>query len=739
MSKKITNTEKSMITTTEVKENLKQTKKNSTMSVNQETVVNKTEKLKENKNENNERKYSTKNNHIIEKNKISSYNQSNYDNYSLNLFPKTSFAKEIENTIKDIKSNKLQKIRLSENEIIERKDIISTNNNLPYQNINTNSNFDIYYKEVPKVYYEIIYSKIIQNQNLQEEIINTVGVELELINEDIKQDICNNILAVSDFPKNTNNVLNKSIEKSIDHDQRNKQDLLKELDINEKNLIGKISALDEEQKMLEKKENLIKLNASFSLLNNSNNYNNKHQHINNVSINDYSNINYNNSNALNGKDLIDHNIRQSRLKEIKRIKETLDNKLSSVKQQAQRIIDEEENFNYENFNASNIAQANRIKKAQEGKDRIKNYLLNFETTKEAVAKMVNNWEKDYKNKMLSIEKAKEKVKELVKADKLDHKKKQIELIEKVKERRNEENKAKKERNNREESIVKNIDYPKGYIGVKVDQNKNLLYLKMKENYDNKVKEEQEKVYNEKLKNDLKRKALLKPLDKSEFYSFAKKYEEDKEKRKYEKEKARLIRMEEIITVNATLPKFETEFYKRILCEEQERKEKMENEKAERSKPAMRIHIYSETIKNDFNPKIDLNKREEIEERKLELCNIKDKRNYIKCRSNIKKHIHNKFGKYSNKITYKANPNKINLKSHENNLEKQTEDANKNNEADFINSYICNKEEELKKSQSADGKRNNKSKHNYAKKPLEKRPDYLSELRRKHESEGIELN
>lgn len=277
-----------------------------------------------------------------------------------------------------------------------------------------------------------------------------------------------------------------------------------------------------------------------------------------------------------GVDLVEHNQRQSRLKEIKSMKENLERKVNIIKDNIKRIYDEEK------------YQENR-------KKYIKGYIDSYVNEKT---------EKTERKGIFSHSKKKEEEME----------KKRIEYEKKYNQLLNEEILEKKKKteinkdliiqiHNEEKDILKRLkEKNEKYINLQRDAMKNTVEKeKIKKNKEKLIekekreREEEEKKEKLRKEENLKRKQYYKPISSIEIREFAKKFDEELERRLYEKKKKRLIHIEKIVESNMVLMKKETVFKKRVKEEEKENRNKQEKDKLERVFKMMKAQNFSKIV------------------------------------------------------------------------------------------------------------------------------------------------
>ena len=374
---------------------------------------------------------------------------------------------------------------------------------------------------------------------------------------------------------------------------------------------------------------------------------------------------------------IDENIKKAEMKENKQTKELLLAKLNGINEQVQRLVESEEELN------------------RNKKQNIKEFLENFDKDKEKTEeyiKKLNEGKKLRDQKMMnSIKKSydiKQKEYEKMKLDEEEKKKKELEKI-RLKElelmrERQKENKDK-------------LNYIKQHANDK-PANVNQYLFKALENK-----------YNEQQKTEIQNKIMKKrekikenSVSLEEIFDFEKKQKELELKRMIEMEEEKKKLKEQWKQTKEILPKFESNMMQIIKEEEKKNKEKKEIEQAKKKLKQQEIKNYGENVNKLFLPKINQSMKKEREQR-IKNLDIKSNIQHITKKKNngrilLKKPDPNKPSKY---------PWKLKLELDEPELEKSIKSKSPN-------------QVQLKRSKSA-------QKHE----PLEKLPDYLTEMRLKN--------
>ncbi len=371
----------------------------------------------------------------------------------------------------------------------------------------------------------------------------------------------------------------------------------------------------------------------------------------------------------NPQNQVDENIKKAQMKEIKETKEILLQKLNGINEQVQKLMIDEE-------------QISQMKKVN-----IKQFLDNFEKDKEIIEQRAKKYEEEKKlrdqkiiSSLLKANEKKEKEMDIQKKEEEEKKKKSLEQIRlkelEIIQKRSKEN-------------LEKIQFIREHVNDK-PANENEYLFKVLENQ---YKEREE---NEIKKEIMKHKERIKEnlMTKEEINQFQKKQKENEIKRLAEVEEERKKLHEQWKKTKENLPKFESSIMQKVKKEEEQIKEQKELEEFKKKTKLKEVKNYSEAVTKLFLPKIDENVKKEREER------IKN----LTSKNNIQKH-HTK--KNQRILLVKPDPNKPKKYNWELKLtptieEKQINDNNKKNRT------------------------RSKSAHKH--KPLDKAPDYLTEMR-----------
>ena len=370
---------------------------------------------------------------------------------------------------------------------------------------------------------------------------------------------------------------------------------------------------------------------------------------------------------------IEENIKKAKIKDNKQTKELLLAKLNGINEQVQRLVENEEEL------------------TKNKKLNIKEFLENFDRDKEKSEELVKKLTEDKRireQKMMSSIKQsydiKQKEYEQMKLEEDERKKKELEKI-RLKEL---EIIRERQRENRDKLM-----YIKQHANDKPANMSQYLFKAL------------ENKYNEKQKNEIQTEIIKKrekmkenSLSLEEIFDFEKKQKELEMKRMLEIEEEKKKLKEQWKQTKDILPKFESNMMQMIKEEEKKNKEKKELEEAKRKLKQQEIKNYSENVNKLFLPKINQSMKKEREER------IKN----LDVKSNIQ-HITKK--KNNGRIILKKpDPNKPSKYSWK--LKLELEDQEK--------SSINKTKLPYKRAKSA-------TKHE----PLDKLPDYLTEMRLKN--------
>ena len=386
--------------------------------------------------------------------------------------------------------------------------------------------------------------------------------------------------------------------------------------------------------------------------------------------------------------IIEENIKKDKIKDNKQTKELLLAKLNGINEQVQRLVQNEEN-------------SNKNKKLN-----VKEFLENFDKDKEKSEELVKKLTEDKKireQKMMnSIKKSydlKQKEYEQMKLDEEEKKKKELEKI-RLKEleiirERNRENKDK-------------LTFIKLHANDKPMNMSQYLFKAL----ENKYNEKQEKEIKTEI---LKKREKIKENSVSleEIFDFEKKQKELEVKRMLEMEEEKKKLKEQWKQTKDILPKFESNMMQMIKEEEKKNKEKKELEEAKKKLKQQEIKNYSESVNKLYLPKINPSMKKEREER-IKNLDVKSNIQHITKKKNngriiLKKPDPNKPSKYSWKLKLELDePEKTNKNKNQHQL-KRAKSAQKHEPLDKLPDYLT--EMRLKNTQNFENKSQNKNRKN----------------------------
>jgi hypothetical protein len=340
------------------------------------------------------------------------------------------------------------------------------------------------------------------------------------------------------------------------------------LENKQKHLI-KIKEIEETIKLLELNENSLSINISRIELNNG----------------------LNNNGLGSRKDLIEENLKKNKIKKSKKEINILEEKI--------KFIDLE------------IISTQKIEEEKKRKFDMKNFLENFEKDKKEVEEKEQIWKRDHliriKKFELEQERMKEKLREKIENEELENNQrkqdKYLEQLEKLKaktEAMRESIELLKERNQEAKAHPinsKNLTYKMNEEKLKKKENEE------KEQYKQKMVEELSKIH------QFKKRLTIEEIEKNK-----KLHDEKFKARKYEKEKEFLLKKEELIKQNSQMPKGETSMYKKVSCEDKKIRIKKTQEKMDKVYNTMKIKQFSKIVLTSIIPKIDEEKRNELQEK-----------------------------------------------------------------------------------------------------------------------------
>ena len=371
--------------------------------------------------------------------------------------------------------------------------------------------------------------------------------------------------------------------------------------------------------------------------------------------------------------VIDENIKKDQIKENKQTKELLLAKLNGINEQVQKLMENEEEL-------ANMKKLN-----------IKDFLDNFEKNKEKSEELAKKYDEEKRireqkmmNSVIKNSDRKQREYEQMMQDEEERKKKELEKT-RLKE-------LERIRGRTKENLDK-LNYIRQHVNDKPANVNEYLFKALENKY-------KEKTNNEIKVEILKHKEKMKENSVSleEIFDFEKKQKELELKRLAEIEEEKKKLKEQWKQTKDILPKFESSVMQIIKEEEKKNKEKRELEEFKKKLKQQEIKNYGEVVNKLFLPKINQSMKKEREDR-IKNLDIKNNIQHITKKKNngrilLKKPDPNKPSKY---------PWKLKL------------------ELDEQEKIIRNKNENQDKRARSAQKRE----------PLEKLPDYLTEMRTKN--------
>ena len=388
-------------------------------------------------------------------------------------------------------------------------------------------------------------------------------------------------------------------------------------------------------------------------------------------------------------DDIEENIKKDKIKGNKQKKELLLSKLNGINEQVKRLVQNEEEL------------------TKNKKLNIKEFLENFEKDKEKseeLVKKLNEEKKIREQKMISsIKKSydiKQKEYEQMKLDEEEKKKKELEKI-RLKEleiirERNKENKDK-------------LNYIRQHANDKPANMSQYLFKALENKYNEK---HQKEIQTEIIKKREKMKENSVSLE--EIFDFEKKQKELEIKRMIEIEEEKKKLKEQWKLNKDILPKFESNMMQMIKEEEKKNKEKKEIEDAKKKLKQQEIKNYTENINKLYLPKINPSMKKEREDR-IKNLEIKNNIQHITKKKNngrilLKKPDPNKPSKYSWKLKLELDEQDKLNKNNKNNIQKKrAKSAQKHEPLEKLPDYLT--EMRLKNTQIIENKSQNKKRNN----------------------------
>jgi hypothetical protein len=457
----------------------------------------------------------------------------------------------------------------------------------------------------------------------------------------------------------------------------------------------KIKALEETIHLLE--------NNDFSLLDIHNN-----------------SITINNNSLTGGKDKIEEIKKNEKLKNLRKEISILEDKIKfiDVEIRTMQNIEQEKKRNFD----------------------IKNFQQNFEKDKKEVEEKEIIWRRDQILRIKKFEVEQERIKEkflekLENEEMENNQKKQDKYLEQLEKLKQKNEALRESKEVYQERLRESKENP-------IDLTK-LIYKLNEENFKQKEKLEKEEYKTKMIEELAKLKNIKKRISLKEIEEYKKNYEETQKKRQYEVEKEKLLKKEELMKKNALLPKSNSKLYGKIAEEEKKIRIIKEKEKMDKVYTAMKIKQFSKIVLKTIVPKIDEEKRTELQEKISKSQQIRPEK-IGKSKSEriiLKKPDPDKPNKYkwepkldpideiNNSNNYK-NKNRNNNNINNNNKERNKSvyfntygnEENINSNLNELNSDTISKYKAIERGKSTSPKRI----------PLLKNPDYLTNKRKERE-------
>ena len=370
------------------------------------------------------------------------------------------------------------------------------------------------------------------------------------------------------------------------------QQRLKDLNENKGDLEGRIKTLDEQLKLLENNRDML-------------------------------NISKTDNGIYYPKEVIEDNIRRSRIKEIKVNKEQLEQKVKNLDGAIHILIQDEEVL--------------KIKK----KINVKSYLENFEKEKLNAENLAKKWERERNIRLEKLMTLKERNEEKIKEEKL---RKEQEAKNKEQKKKEDMNKHIKNIHEKHEQSLARMNSVKliGSLSKSSSSKDMYTYVKLEKQFkenEEKLQEEKKQLAKEKLQ---KRKQLfLKPIDFQQISEFQKNHDIKLEELKMKKSRERIEQLHKIQVANSHLQNTESQSYKNSQKEFEELFNKKKTVKQEKDVNYLKVKNFGKIIKENMIPSINEFKKQEREAK------------FIKKKYEFKKKEKNPYHKYVVKLKKKS--------------------------------------------------------------------------------------
>jgi hypothetical protein len=508
----------------------------------------------------------------------------------------------------------------------------------------------------------------ISESKFDEEVMKGVAQGLSEMTSKVTEEILNSIIDFSNEKKTVKDIIQqKEASNKAKIEEKIRLQKIKEIQENKESIGMKIKSLEENMKLLEGDGNVSKLDLNISM-----------------------------------RGEVDDNVRKSRIKEIKTTKEILEKKLHTLDEQVQKLMTEEELNSQKKFN-------------------LKQYLDNFEKDKSEVAAKTKKWEQDQKDRIKHLLEQEEKAKQKLKKKEADS---QNLIKQKEKEKEEAYKRNLEKRKVKDKQIHEHLEKIKEEWKNRASVNHEYTFQKFEKEFQEKQNKELEEKKNEEQAILQERKNNLKPINREEINEFSRKVLEERQKKLYEKEKERITKMEELQNKNENLPKSETLTYQKAVEEVKMQKETKEKEKLDKVYKSMKVKQFSKVIKTELLPRIDEKKKKELEERVEKIRSISKAQKLKHTRKGrvlLMKPDPNKPKKFKWELKLNTSGDQLEKRKSRSKSAKSFSDSLRKNpihndllEDDFI-------EKEIKQ-------RLSKSRSGEKRKPMDKNPDYLTEMR-----------
>jgi len=298
--------------------------------------------------------------------------------------------------------------------------------------------------------------------------------------------------------------------------------------------------------------------------------------------------------------VVNNNIRESKIKEIKNVKENLIKKYNTVEEQISELLEREHSKDRNGFN-------------------VKSYLHNFDKDKKECEKLISN----YKEKEIEREnKIKEKLKKIEDEHQAEYMKQKTEEKDKITKIKLEHINISKKMNERNNKIKIELDESRLRS---IEKNKDkYLYNTIEVKFSKREHELEEKKKKDFEKFRIDRKDKFHPIRIEELLEHTNEVNHKREELLGELEKKRIIENEKIKNVNEQMTQKNEicKLYNDAAKQEKEARERLERIKLEQQYNSKKIKKYSNIVAENMAPTIDELKRKQILERVDKLMNPK---------------------------------------------------------------------------------------------------------------------